>query len=291
MCQLFLVFLLSFAHAESRRIAFTFDDAPNADTFLTGPSRAARLIDGLRGGGVPRVAFFANSHRLDEEGLARLRRYAGAGHVIGNHTHSHPELNAVSPLDFMANVREADRLLSALPGFTRWFRFPYLREGPSTFKRDHVRQGLKDLGYLNAYVTVNTYDWYLNELFQRALNVGDQLDRFRRTYLATTLDAAAYYDRLAHATLGRSPAHVLLLHENDLNAFYVMELAHAFRTAGWTLITPEEAYADEIARHETPDPLASNPGRIGELALEQGVDAHPWHYSCDKLFLETSVGY
>lgn len=282
--------LLTFlATAEPKRIAITFDDAPNPGTFLSGEDRATHLLAGLRDAGVPRVAFFANSVRMDGEGSRRLRRYAEAGHLIANHTHSHLDLNKVSARAFLIDVVEADRRLSDLPNFTRWFRFPYLHEGQTSHKRDLVRRGLEDLGYLNAYITVNTYDWHLDVLFQRALAAGARFNAFRTTYLSTTVDAARYYDDLAFDMMKRSPAHVLLLHENDLNAFYIMELIHSLRGAGWQIISPEEAYEDPLVRYVSPNARESNPGRLGEMAIDQAIDLHPWHESCDQFFLERRV--
>ena len=47
------------AHADtSKRIALTYDDAPRADTAMTGDDRAAMPLSGLEAAGVDQAAFF-----------------------------------------------------------------------------------------------------------------------------------------------------------------------------------------------------------------------------------------
>ena len=71
--------------------------------------------------------------------------------------------------------------------------------------------------------------------------------------------------------MGRSPAHVLLLHETDLNALFIVDLVAGLRAAGWTIITMDEAYRDPIARME-PDTLHLGGGRVSALAAAAGRD-------------------
>jgi len=272
-----------------RSIALTFDDAPREDTArFSGAERAVRLIARLREAGVPRAAIFANSVRLDEEGRRRLEAYAAAGHTIANHSHSHPDLNTTDPAAYVADIVRADEALGTLPTFSRWFRFPYLREGDEVGKRDHVRRELARLGYRNGYVTVNTFDWHMDTLLQQALRDGRTVDddRLRRVYVEVLTGAVEFSDALAREVLGRSPRHVLLLHENDLNALFVADLVAALRAAGWTIVAPETAFEDEIAGMETATIFPGNPGRIGEIAFDRGVRGRLSHESCDQAYLE-----
>jgi hypothetical protein len=85
------------------------------------------------------------------------------------------------------------------------------------------------------------------------------------------LGAVEFYDSLAVSTLGRSPAHVLLLHENDLAAAFVDDLVIALRVAGWTIVSPDEAYADPIASI-VPQTLMTRQGHVGALAVDAGAD-------------------
>jgi hypothetical protein len=83
------------------------------------------------------------------------------------------------------------------------------------------------------------------------------------------VDTAAFYDRMAVETLGRSPAHVLLLHETDIAALFVADLVAGLRRAGWEIVTIDEAYRDPIAATE-PDTWFLGEGRVAALAQLAG---------------------
>src|SRR5690606_36018435 len=118
----------------------------------------------------------------------------------------------------------------------RYFRFPFLDEGTAgTEQRDGVRAGLGQRRLINGYVTVDTYDWFMAALFAEAISAGHEpdLDVACGVYTGVLLDNIEFYDEIARDVLGRSPAHVLLLHENDLAALCVDRLAGALVAAGW----------------------------------------------------------
>jgi peptidoglycan/xylan/chitin deacetylase (PgdA/CDA1 family) len=272
-----------------RSIALTFDDAPREDTVrFTGAERGAELLARLREAGVPRAAIFVNSFRMDEEGRRRIEAYAAAGHTIANHSHSHLDIDATDAAAYVADIAAAHDRLAELPTYLRWFRYPFLREGADRSKRDHARRELSRLGYRNGYVTVNTFDWHMDTLLQQAFRSGRSVDydRLRQVYLEVLLGCVEFTDTLAQKVLGRSPRHVLLLHENDLNALFARDLVVALRESGWTIIAPETAFEDEIASMETDTIFPGNPGRIGEIAYDRGVRGPLNHESCNMQYLE-----
>ena len=67
----------------SRRLALTFDDGPNDPHTL-------HLLDVLARRGVPATFFMIGSFVEQRPEIARA--VAAAGHAIGNHTHTHPNL-------------------------------------------------------------------------------------------------------------------------------------------------------------------------------------------------------
>lgn len=83
-------------HGVGRKIALTFDDGPHYQT-------TPRLLDHLDAFGV-KAAFFVNSQRFNPRGLITGKSFAvleemhRRGHLIGNHSHSHPNL-AASPAE------------------------------------------------------------------------------------------------------------------------------------------------------------------------------------------------
>ena len=260
------------AEEPAKRIALTYDDAPRADAAMTGDARAAMLIDGLAKSGVEQAAFFITTRRIDSpERLKRIQSYAAAGHVLANHSHTHPWLRDVSPEDYLADIDRAAETM-ALFGNTRpWFRFPYLNEAPTIGKRDAVRASLEARGLQNGYVTVDTYDWHLEQLYQRALKNGQPvcLAALSRLYTDMMVDAANFFDQASRAYLERVPAQILLLHENDIAALFVEDLVAALEADGWEIITADEAYADPISGIE-PETTFLGMGRVAALTRLAG---------------------
>ncbi len=279
--RLLLVLALAFAGATARadaprkRIALTFDDAPiSGGPLFDGPERTRRLIAALKGAGVRRAVFLVTTgHLRSRDDEARIRAYAAAGHLLGNHSQDHRRLSRIGADAYLADVDRARETLARFPNVRPWFRYPFLDEGRDAATRDAVRAGLKRRGLANGYVTVDTWDWALVDLVRKAKESGKavDLDRLRTLYLEMMLSAVGTYDRLARETLGRSPAHVLLAHENDVEALFIGDLVRALKRRGWTIVAPDEAYADPIAR-QVPDTLRNGNGRVAALAAAKGVD-------------------
>jgi peptidoglycan/xylan/chitin deacetylase (PgdA/CDA1 family) len=264
------------AATPERRVAITFDDAPLPDgPLFTGTERAQRLIAALREARVPQAAIFVTTGNIrTPEDEARIRSYAAAGHVLANHSHTHPWLREIGPAAYLADIDRARSVLAGLPNTRPWFRYPYLNEAPDLASRDAVRAGVAERGLANGYVTVDAWDWAIVDLMREARAAGRELDMdaLRSLYLEAMLSAVDTYDALARETLDRSPAHVLLAHENDLEALFVGDLVAELRRRGWSIVTADEAFADPIAR-ETPDTLQLGNGRIAALAAVRGVPA------------------
>jgi peptidoglycan/xylan/chitin deacetylase (PgdA/CDA1 family) len=258
--------------AATREIAITLDDAPRENTaHFDGVTRAAKLLETLKRADVGQIAFFCNSARMDAEGAARIKAYADAGHLIANHSHTHADLHKVGVQAFVADLNSADQVLRGVTNFRPWFRFPYLHEGTTVEVRDALKSELKTRGYLSAYVTVDTWDWYMDGMLQDAIAAGKTIDfdRLRGAYVDLLADSVEYYDEVAVKELGRSPRHVLLLHENDLAALYLGDLVKRLRKNGWKIISPDLAFKDPIASVE-PDTLWLGQGRVIALAATKG---------------------
>jgi len=223
------------------------------------------LINVLKEKKVEQVAFFSVSKNLNAEGIERLHAYSDAGHIIANHTHSHPDINKLDLEEYKQDFLKANSLLSQFKNFKKLFRFPYLREGDTKEKQVGMRTLLKKHKYTNAYITLNNYDWYIESLFQKALKQGRQIDleKLQIFYVDVLIESIEYYDEMAKTHLGRSPKHILLLHEMDISALFLGALIDKLRSKGWNIITPEDAYKDKISQHKIHNTLRFNPGRIG----------------------------
>ena len=263
------------ASAAEKRIALTFDDAPMADgPLFSGAERTRRLIAALKAAEVPQAAIFVTTRNLPTpDGASRIRAYAAAGHVLANHSHAHRRLKTVGAEAYLADIDQATAALASFPNVRPWFRYPFLNESPDAVSRDAVRTGLAARGLINGYVTIDTWDWAIVSQMAAAMKAGAQMDMeaLRDLYLETMLSAVDTYDGLAQDALGRSPAHVLLAHENDLEALFIGDLVKALRGRGWTIVSPDEAFADPIAG-EAPDTLHNGNGRVAALAAVRGID-------------------
>lgn len=223
-----------------KRIAFTFDDAPRRPgAFLSQEERTTRLIAALGRAGVRQAAFFINPGSLSDPARAggeeRIAAYTAAGHLLANHSWSHPHLNRTPADAYLADIDRAEAWLKGRRGYRPWFRYPFLAEGGrDKMKRDAVRAGLAARGLRNGYVTVDASDWNMEQLATDAKAASKAIDMaaLRNLYVESHVEAAEFYDGLARRTLGRSPAHVLLLHETDLAALWVDDLAAALRRTG-----------------------------------------------------------
>nr|WP_305889077.1 polysaccharide deacetylase family protein [Parvularcula maris] len=267
---------MAHASAQEKRIALTFDDAPTGDgAVLTGSERAGVLIEALDEATSVPSAFFVTTRGFDtrEDGRERAARYAAAGHLIANHSHTHPWAHRTETDVYLADIDEAERRLEGFENRRPWFRFPFLDEGRGDReKRDALRAGLEQRGLISGYVTIDTYDWHLDSRWKEAAKEGRSVDReaLAEVYTAMVVDAAEHYAEMSETVLGRQPAHVLLLHENDAAAFFIGEAVAGLEANGWTIISPDEAFADPIAE-ELPDTTFSGMGRIAAMAYDRGA--------------------
>lgn len=285
-------FLVTGIQANAQEIAITFDDAPTADgPIFSGNVRTEKILNHLKEHKVEAVAFFVLTRQITKENEDRLQRYSSAGHSLGNHSHTHTHIHRLGTQGYIEDVRTADSVLSNYPASERWFRFPFLDEGRTVSARDSIRNALTDLGLSNGYVTVDNYDWYLNHLLAEARKQNKKINMqvLREIYVDHIYESVRFYDRIARTHLGRSPRHVLLLHENDLAALFLGDLITRLRSEGWRIITPHEAYQDPIANH-MPDVLFNGQGRVAAIAREKGIAARELvQDSEDEIFLEELV--
>ena len=266
-----------------KRIALTFDDIPRArGAFLSPDERSRMLVAGLREAGVRQAAFFINPGYLSKPdgagGEARIASYVAAGHVIANHSFSHLHLANSDTQVFIADIDRADAWLKGRPGTRSWFRFPYLNEGGTDLaKRDAVRAWLAARGLRNGQVTADGSDWFLEDLTLKAKAAGQQMDmeQLRRLYIQMHVSGAESSEALARKMLGRSPAHVMLMHETDLAAMFLPDMVRELRRNGWEIVTADTAYGDPLYR-VLPQATNAYGTLINQLARERGVDSPPW---------------
>lgn len=271
------VCLLASGVLAAQSVAFTFDDGPSlaASPRLSPVQRNQALLKALGAHKTKAALFVTLANGADRpEGLALARAWGEGGHVLGNHTVTHPDLNASGTTlrAYQQEIRDCDAALSGLPGYRKWFRFTFLREGNTPEKRDGMRAFLKQDGWRNAAVSLDTSDWRMDAYLREVLGRDPQADLapLRRIYLAHLRQRAESYRALAIQLLGRELPQVLLLHHNLLNALFLEDVLRQFEALGWRIISPEEAYADPayLLQPERPAPGQS---LLLSLARTRGV--------------------
>jgi cellulose synthase/poly-beta-1,6-N-acetylglucosamine synthase-like glycosyltransferase/peptidoglycan/xylan/chitin deacetylase (PgdA/CDA1 family)/spore germination protein YaaH len=136
------------------KIALTFDDGPD-------PVWTPKILDILKAENV-KAAFFIvgeNGQRNPE----LLKRIVDEGHVIGNHSFTHPNLAEVPDRVTDLELNTTQRLIESVTGrSTRLFRAPYFGDAePRT--PDEVEPTVigQNLGYISVGLHLDPDDWKL----------------------------------------------------------------------------------------------------------------------------------
>jgi peptidoglycan/xylan/chitin deacetylase (PgdA/CDA1 family) len=127
-------------------IYLTFDDGPH-------PTFTPRIIDILRSRSI-KATFFVVGSRLKKRYLADLVLAAASdGHVIGNHTFTHPDLTACSEEQIREEIENTCSQLQSLGIQSRLLRPPYGSTNPK------VTEVVQRLGYELTFWDNDPRDW------------------------------------------------------------------------------------------------------------------------------------
>jgi peptidoglycan/xylan/chitin deacetylase (PgdA/CDA1 family) len=257
------------------QIAITMDDFGwNNSVKLAPEERNHAILGALQFHGKLKAALFVAGKNADNEmGKTLLREWDKAGHLIGNHSYSHKELNSskVTAEAFTADILKCEEVIKSFPHFQKRFRFPYLSEGETAAKRDAVRTFLKQHGYRTGHVTIDASDWAVEDRLSARLTKDPAADLkpYRDFYLSHMWERSLYYDDLSQKVLGRSVKHTILMHYNLLNALFLGDLLDMFKSKGWKLIDAAEAFRDPVFLSE-PKIVPAGQSLIWALAKETG---------------------
>ncbi|MRX11718.1 polysaccharide deacetylase family protein [Pseudoduganella sp. FT25W] len=275
-----LLLVLS-AGAQAQSVAFTFDDGPRvAQTPLLSPQqRNQALLDALAAQQVSAALFVTCDNGANQPaGYALAQAWGRAGHAVGNHTMTHLDLNSakVTLAQYQQEITDCDKITSTLPGYQKWFRFTFLREGNTPEKRDGMRAFLKQTGYRNAYVSLDTSDWRLDEKLVQVLEKNPQADLapIRLAYLSHIRQRALAYRDLSRQLEGRDIPQVILMHHNLINALWLKDAIQQFKDMGWTITTPALAFADPVYQ-QPPEKSVAGQSLLLSIARSQGLGKFP----------------
>jgi peptidoglycan/xylan/chitin deacetylase (PgdA/CDA1 family) len=243
---------LQLPSTSTRRVAITIDDLPRggdggSQQLADVLAMTEKLMRPFRTEKIP-VIGFVNARSEAELGEAGLRqvldRWLDAGATLGNHSHSHLNINNV-PLgtytDDIAKGEPAIRAALNPRGQTlRYYRHPFLFTGPT----DEIKRGLQSYldvhGYRIAPVTIDNADYMYAALYMKP----EFRDRVRKEYVRYMESVVSFFETRSVEVVGHEFPQILLIHASEMNADLMPELLAMLKKRGYTFVTLDHALAD-----------------------------------------------
>ncbi len=131
--------------ADPKQLALTFDDGPN-------DLHTLNLLDVLAKYDVKATFFLIGKHVAAKPEIAR--RIAAAGHLIGNHTNTHPNLAFCNEERIRRELSDCQKTLQETVGeHSKLFRPPF------GARRPRVLKIAREIGFTPVMWSVTCYDW------------------------------------------------------------------------------------------------------------------------------------
>lgn len=268
-----------------RRVALTFDDLPvtrvdGACDPVVARQVNAKLLAGLARADA-RATGLVNAGTTCGVAPERLRdrileHWLDAGHELGNHTWSHPDLEWTGLEAYLEDARKGGEVLEELLAERGerlvWFRHPMLHAGDTSEKKGGLSRFLDARGWRVAPVTVDNQEWVYAYVYHVALERGDSTlaRRIASAYLDHLDSAFEYFEARSREVVGREIPQVLLLHANRLNADRIGEVLARIGGRGYRIVALADVMADPAYRRGDPYLGSGGPSWIERWAVAEG---------------------
>jgi peptidoglycan/xylan/chitin deacetylase (PgdA/CDA1 family) len=248
--------------AQIHTVAVTVDDLPFA-AGTPAPEYAAEAKNAERVNETILHAFtrhhvpatgFVIEQRAEDLGLPASRKileqWTRPGFDLGNHLYSHPDVNSLSVDQIEREITRGEATFAPLlgkigrsPGF---LRFPYNHTGDTREKHDAIAAFMSSHGYRLAPCTIDNSDYEFNATYAVALSLRDSAAaaRAKADYIAYTGAEIDWYTALNRQVFGYDIPHIMLLHDNPLNAAAIEDVLALFEQRGYRFVTLAEAVKD-----------------------------------------------
>jgi peptidoglycan/xylan/chitin deacetylase (PgdA/CDA1 family) len=243
------------------KVAITFDDYPLSRlshfTYEESGEIIGRLIDNISKSNIPAIAF-VNENKLLTNGefdslkIKFLIDWLNAGLDLGNHTFSHPDLNKVSPEEFKRDIMNGEQITGQLKAEKgkriTYFRHPYLHTGMTEEIKENINNFLSENGYIIAPVTIDNSESMYALAFDNVMDTGDTTlaVKVAEEYIEYLNKMFDYFEKQSVDIFGRNINHILLLHSNQLNSFYIEEICQMIYKRGYKISSLEEVLTDPV---------------------------------------------
>lgn len=257
----------------ARTMAVTIDDLPYVniagDAYLRRAQEStAKILNALKKHKVTAVGFVNEDKLGDSAGrearIALLRDWVEQGMVLGNHTYSHPDYNRLTVEQFQDEITKGDvvtrQLMQSRQPYQLYFRHPMTHTGDTQEKKEAIEKFLAKRGYKVTPHTLENSDFIFNVAYVQARQKNDEAlaKRVRDEYVAYTMAATEFAEKISPEIFGREIPQTLILHTNDITADCLDELLRLFTERGYTFVTLDKVMADPA--YQTRDTLITKGG-------------------------------
>jgi peptidoglycan/xylan/chitin deacetylase (PgdA/CDA1 family) len=192
-------------------LALTFDDGPN-------PTWTPRLLDVLARHAVHATFFMVGSHAQAEPAL--VRRVLAAGHLVGNHSWSHPNLAYTRASRVREELVRSKDTLEQLTGQPLvYFRPPFGARRPFVFR------AASELGLTPVLWNAMTSDWSEPSADKIVARLSSRIERLERHGWAANivLHDGNHLDMAANRAPSVAAADALLLRYKPTHHFVTLD--------------------------------------------------------------------
>lgn len=137
---------------DANEVIFSFDGGSGAES-------GEAILSTLKKHGA--IGTFFLTGKFAEGNPELVKKIAGEGHEIWNHTYSHRDLTTLSDAEIQSELARADDAIRAVTGKSTkpYFRAPY------GARNERVLAVAKEAGYRSVYWTTDVLDWKESEGF------------------------------------------------------------------------------------------------------------------------------
>jgi peptidoglycan-N-acetylglucosamine deacetylase len=158
-----------YSDIKEKKIALTFDDGPD-------PNVTPQILDILKKYSVKATFFIIGENAQKYPAL--VQRIYDEGHIIGNHSFSHPDISKIGTIRTDMELTTTERIIESTIGHgTILFRPPYAEDiEPEIPSQVHPLALSRDLGYVTVGMRIDPNDWAspgVEKIIDRTLEAAD----------------------------------------------------------------------------------------------------------------------